>query len=120
MGRPKKVLTKEYIHAMRTFVHERANTGEQVTAQLLQDYLKTENFEAPCLTVLKEDMEKAGLRFGQGQRQNILHDSDDIVAYGEKNVSRRLDNLNRKGLLIKAEVFLNESYCHLDPHAKRT
>ena len=120
LGRPKKVLTEEYIHAMRTFVLERAKTGEQVTAQLLQDYLKTENFEAPCLTILKEDMKKAGLRFGQGQRQNILHDSDEIVAYREKYVSRRLDNLNRNGLPIKAEVFLDESYCHLDHHAKRT
>ncbi|KAI8136364.1 hypothetical protein BJV82DRAFT_641546, partial [Fennellomyces sp. T-0311] len=94
--------------------------GEPVTAQLLQNHLKDESFEVPCLTVLKEDMKKAGLRYGQGQHQNILHDSDEIVVYREKYVQCRLDNLGRKGLPIKAEVFLDELYCRLDHHAKRT
>ena len=65
-------------------------------------------------------MKKAGLRFGQDQRQNIWHDSDEIVVYREKYVSRRLDKLNHKGLPIKAEVFLDESYYNLDHDLKGT
>ena len=104
---------------MCTFVLECAKTGEQITAQLLQDYLRTENFEAPCLMVLKEDIKMAGLRFGQGQRQNTWQHSDEIVVYREKYVSRRLDNLNHKGLPIKAEVFFDESYCYIYHHIRK-
>ncbi|KAI8148767.1 hypothetical protein BJV82DRAFT_708648 [Fennellomyces sp. T-0311] len=61
-GRPKKVLTEEYIHAMCKFALNRVKAGGPVTVQLLQDHLKDESFERPCPTVLKEDMKKAGLR----------------------------------------------------------
>ncbi|KAI8148094.1 hypothetical protein BJV82DRAFT_664423 [Fennellomyces sp. T-0311] len=61
-GRPKKILTEEYIQAVRKFALHHVKVGEPVTAQLLQDHLKDERFGTPCLTVLKEDMKKAGLR----------------------------------------------------------
>ncbi|KAI8140312.1 hypothetical protein BJV82DRAFT_671741 [Fennellomyces sp. T-0311] len=61
-GRPKKVLTKEYIHAMCKFALDRVKAGEPVTAQLLQHRFKGESAGPPCLTVLKEDIKKTGLR----------------------------------------------------------
>ncbi|KAI8145907.1 hypothetical protein BJV82DRAFT_602690, partial [Fennellomyces sp. T-0311] len=61
-GRPKNILTREYIQAVRKFALDRVKVGEPVTAQLLQDHLKDERIGTPCLTVLKEDMKKAGLR----------------------------------------------------------
>ena len=59
------------------------------------------------------------LRYKQGIRRNINHDSDANVEYRHKYVSERLQNLNGKCRPIKPEVFLDESYCHLDHHAKK-
>ncbi|KAI8148627.1 hypothetical protein BJV82DRAFT_663986 [Fennellomyces sp. T-0311] len=53
---------KEDTKAVRKFALDRVKVGKPVTAQLLQDHLKDERIRTPCLTVLKEDMKKAGLR----------------------------------------------------------
>ena len=55
-----------------------------------------------------------------GNWQNILHDSLEVVAYRHTYIERRLDNLNSNGLSKRTEIFLDESYCHLDHHAKKT
>ncbi|KAI8146942.1 hypothetical protein BJV82DRAFT_665046 [Fennellomyces sp. T-0311] len=63
---------------------DRAKADEPVTAQLIQDHLKDERFELPCLAVLKKDTKKAGL---QRKMSNVAW-----------------THLDRKGLPIKAEV----------------
>ncbi|KAI8138823.1 hypothetical protein BJV82DRAFT_717015 [Fennellomyces sp. T-0311] len=55
-------MPKEPKQTMRKFALDRVKVGKPVTAQLLQDHLKDERIRTPCLTVLKEDMKKAGLR----------------------------------------------------------
>ncbi|KAF9923444.1 hypothetical protein BGZ65_008870, partial [Modicella reniformis] len=54
---------------------------------------------------------------GKGVRQNIMHDPPQNVAYRHQYLQRRLDNLIEiDGQLVPRypEVFLDESYCHLD------
>ena len=59
-------------------------------------------------------------KYGVGNKLNILHDSPANIEYRKKYLQGRLSNLNANGLPINTEVFLDESYVHLDHHSKKT
>lgn len=56
--------------------------------------------------------------YGKGNRHNILHDFASAIDYRNVYLEKKLANLNTNGHPIVAEVFLDESYCHLDHHAR--
>ncbi|KAF9537219.1 hypothetical protein EC957_008611, partial [Mortierella hygrophila] len=67
-------------------------------------------------------MTELGCYWGAGTRVNKNHDSEANVKYRHKYLKRRLENLkaeltkNKDEIWIPKhpEVFLDESYCHLD------
>ncbi|KAI8325498.1 hypothetical protein EDC96DRAFT_201138 [Choanephora cucurbitarum] len=56
----------------------------------------------------------------KGKRRNILHNGPANIEYRYRYSIERLMNQNGINHPIQSEVFLDESYCHLDHHAGKT
>jgi transposase len=64
-------------------------------------------------SVLLKDMHRLGFKYEKGIR-NILHDAQTNIQYRGVYVKERLANINGKFNPDCPEVFLDESYCHVD------
>jgi transposase len=120
LGRPRKKLHPEYAAAVRSLVLQGNRSGTPVTTSLLRETLLQEYQFSISPATLRRDLHRLGYHFGRGNRHNVLHDSQANVDYRNLYVERRLANLNSNGRPIIPEVFLDESYCHLDHHARKT
>src|SRR4051812_318225 len=94
--------------------------GNPVHSRLIAEELAKRNIVIPDRTLCCYLRRDVGLCYGKGNRRNILHDSQNNIDYRNLYLERRFNNLNSKRLPIAAEVFLDESYCHLDHHAQCT
>jgi hypothetical protein len=103
-------------------VAETNKKGIPNSSRLIMNELKKDHEIFRSQASIKSDLQKLGLHWGKGIRQNILHDSKQNVAFRLKYLKRRLDNLQIiDGQVVPkaSEVFLDESYCHLDHAAAK-
>jgi hypothetical protein len=101
------------------FIATSNTEGKQVYANDVREFLNGTGYVRSEHTI-KRDLNLMGFVYGKGHRINILHDTAANIQYRKKYLDKRLSNLNANGLPIKPEVFLDESYCHLDHHSKQT
>lgn len=120
IGRPKRHVDPELICFIREFVLTKNKAGIPVHSKLiLQELARKKNLELNERT-LRNYLQHIGLHYGKGNKKNILHDSQQVIDYRNIYIKHRLNNLNSNGLPIIPEVFLDESYCHLDHHSQCT
>ncbi|KAI9274486.1 hypothetical protein BDA99DRAFT_533122 [Phascolomyces articulosus] len=63
---------------------------------------------------------RMNFKFGKGKKLNIFHDTEANIQFRKKYLEKRIGNLNPNNIPIIPEVFLDESYVHLDHHSKQT
>ncbi|KAF9359650.1 hypothetical protein BGX26_011804 [Mortierella sp. AD094] len=89
---------------------------------LIANELRQEHNINRSARLVRRDLIKLGMFWGKGIRQNVLHDAPQNVAYQLQYLRKRLANLrvvNGQFVSIVPEVFLDESYCHLDHAAAK-
>ncbi|KAI9264069.1 hypothetical protein BDA99DRAFT_47812 [Phascolomyces articulosus] len=69
---------------------------------------------------VQRHLTKINFKFGKGNKLNILHDSPANIQLRKTYLDKRIGNLNANNMPITPEVFLDESYMHLDHHSKQT
>jgi hypothetical protein len=93
--------------------------GTALTAGTINKHLKEQGYGFSVATT-KRHLRLLGFYYGKGERRNILHESPQVVDYRSVYLGRRLRNLNANNMPKKVEIFLDESYCHLDHHNRLT
>ncbi|KAF9115316.1 hypothetical protein BGW39_003083, partial [Mortierella sp. 14UC] len=107
------------IHAM---VEETNKKGAANSLNIIRNRLQQEHNIKVSKRTVNRVIHKLNCYWGTGVRRNILHSTPQNIAYCMKYLERRLSNLephiNKKDeqiwILKFPEVFLDESYCHLD------
>ncbi|KAI8365039.1 hypothetical protein EDC96DRAFT_593506 [Choanephora cucurbitarum] len=104
---------------VKDIVENNNKEGRQNTVKSIGNRLhEIRGFGISKASLLK-DLHSIGLKYKTGDRKNIMHDSINNIAYRHMYVCNRLENINGRDQLIRPEVFLNESYCHVNHHAKK-
>ena len=62
-------------------------------------------------------MKALGFHYSKGNQHNILHDTKANIDFKNVYLKRGLAHLNANELPVMPEVFIDESYYHLDHHA---
>lgn len=96
IGRPRKVLKKDYETLQCAFVKKLNDQGIPATSRVIMDYHKQpENREhLSLLATLKRDLRLAGHTYGRHSTKHIQHDSPSVVAYRGLYLARRLANVD--------------------------
>ena len=119
VGRPKETVDPMMASIIRELVINANKTGVPMYSKMLVAELAKLGHVVTVRT-LHRNLKALGFHYGKGNRRNLLHDSQGTIDYRNVYLEKRLNNLQRNGLPIAAEVFLDESYCHLDHHARFT
>ena len=120
MGRPPRQLKPEYISAVKELVDKNNKEGRVSTVRSLSAALEEQRNIVVSYDVLLKDLHTMKLTYKKGERRNILHDSPANIEYRYRYSNERLKNQNGNKQPIQPEVFLDESYCHLDHHVGKT
>ena len=119
VGRPKRELDPELARKIRELVLNGNKNGVPMHSKLLVAELAKQDTVVNVRT-LQRHLSTLGFHYGKGNRRNILHDTKANIDFRNAYLEKRLGNLNSNGLPVHPEVFLDESYCHLDHHARLT
>lgn len=119
IGRPKKVISWEHLLEVREFVAKSNAEGTAATTNAVKDHLEGSEYGG-SLSTIRRNLKLMEFKYGKGNRLNILHDTSANVQYRKTYLNKRVSSLNTRGFPIRPEVFLDESYCHLDHHSKKT
>lgn len=119
VGRPKSQIDPEVAQQVREIILASNMGGTPMNSALLVVELAKLGTVVTTRT-LQRQLKALGYHYGRGNRRNILHDSEANIDYRNVYLEKRLANLNANGLPKLPEVFLDESYCHLDHHARFT
>lgn len=120
IGRPKRALDPEYSSAVEEIMLYNNEHGEINTVRRTMKRLEDSYHIKVSYSVLLRDIHALRFKYGKGIRRNILHDSPTNVLYREVYVNERLANINGRFNPDLPEVFLDESYCHVDHSTGRT
>ncbi|KAG0302070.1 hypothetical protein BGZ99_003207, partial [Dissophora globulifera] len=121
-GRPKKQM-EVLGEQITTIVAESNKLGIPNSAGYVANELReSHGVKTSTRSVSRYMKENLDMYYGKGIRQNMMHDAPVNVNYRYEYLKGRLDNLEMvDGKLVPKlpEVFLDESYCHLDHSASR-
>jgi hypothetical protein len=118
MGRPIKAFDQEYVAEIRSYILSCNGLAIPLTATHIKLHLETKGYVFGASTI-KRHLRLLGYYYGKGERRNILHESTQVTAYRSKYLKNRMENLmGTNDVPNRPEIFLDESYCHLD-HASR-
>lgn len=113
-GRPKKSLDDEQRKRLKDIVHGLNTSGATCTSTVIQNHLEVGyNVRVERPTLLRQ-LKASGFKYSKGNRLNKEHDSPANVQYRKRYVEERLSNLDANGAPIRPEVFLDESYIHVN------
>jgi len=101
------------VSLLQARVKQQNSRGIPVSSKELSRWLFEEHAEHVHRVTVCKWLRCKGLRFGKGERRNILHNTAANVAYRAAYLRRRFSNLNDALCPQKTEVFLDESYCHM-------
>lgn len=113
------VIDPDLASRIRELVIQGNREGTPMHSKLLLKHLSDEGTQLSVRT-LRRYLRLLGYHYGKGNRRNIFHDAQGTIDYRNVYLEKRLRNLNSNELPIFPEVFLDESYCHLDHHARNT
>ncbi|KAG1439640.1 hypothetical protein G6F56_012227 [Rhizopus delemar] len=120
IGRPRRPLTTEYSSAVEEIILYNNEKGQINTVRRTMKMLEESYHMKVSYSILLRDMHALGFKYQKGIRRNILHNSYSNMLYGEFYVKERLANIDGKFNPNCPEVFLDESYCHVDHSAANT
>ncbi|KAF9303478.1 hypothetical protein BGZ91_009101, partial [Linnemannia elongata] len=120
-GRGKKTRDENVSGSVLDILKKTNEEGVLNSAVVVRNRLKEDYGVEVSKRTVNRIMKELGCYWGRGTRQHILHDSSANIAYRHKYLQRRFANLDKNvelGWVPKyPEVFLDESYCHLDHSA---
>ncbi|KAI8385792.1 hypothetical protein BD560DRAFT_473075 [Blakeslea trispora] len=120
VGRPLEELESDHISAVKEIVRENSKDKRPNTIKTISMTLKIKMGLDITRSTLMRDLHSMGLNYRTGDRKNVQHDFDANTKYRYLYVNQRLLNINSNGCLERPEVFLDESYCHVNHHARKT
>ena len=120
MGRPPCQLKPKYISAVKELVAKNNKEGQLSTVRSLVAALEEQKNILVSYDVLLKDLHTTKLTYKKGERRNIFYDIPASIECKYRYSNERLKNQNGIKQPIESDVFLDESYCHLDHHAGRT
>jgi len=118
-GRKKKPVDDEQVKRLKTTIDNLTVSGATCTSTVIQNRLRETHGITITKPTLIRQLKKTGLKFTKGNRVNKEHESAANVAYRKKYVQERLSNLDENGVPIRPEVFLDESYIHVNHNLSR-
>jgi transposase len=120
VGRPRRLLDPEYSSTVEEIILNNNKAGKINTVMRTLKVLKESQYIKVSYSALLRDIHQLGFKYQKGIRRNILHDAPTNIMYRQVYLNNRLANLNGVDNPIMPEVFLDESYCHVDHSAKCT
>jgi transposase len=118
-GARRSLLTDDNVELLHEFVRSANNKGRPLSIPKIRVALRRKGVFYTRET-LRRHLHSLGYHFGIGERRNILHETNANIAFRGRYLRYRLLNLNRNQLPTRPEVFLDESYCHVDHTQRRT
>jgi transposase len=114
LGRPKLNPDDDIKILLRNYIIENNNTGKQISTLTLQQFLSEHGHTFSKWKIIRI-LHRLGYYYGRGERRNILHEAPNNVAFRCCYIRHRMANLEGKNNVPRRpEVFLDESYCHLN------
>lgn len=120
IGRPRLLLDSDYSSAVEDILLYNNEHGEISTVKRTMAVLEQAYHIKVSYSVLLRDIHALRFKYQKGTRINILHDAQTNVMYRGVYVKERLANINGKFNPDQPEVFLDESYCHVDHSTQKT
>ena len=113
-GRPRKELKPNVSEVIRDLVMSANSAGLPLSTPVLRQKLEEEGHKFSKWQLLRI-LHVLGYFYGHGERRNILHESAENVAFRGRYLRWRFSNLQgNNSVPVIPEVFLDESYCHLN------
>jgi hypothetical protein len=120
-GRKKKALDQNITKELRTIVDYAIKQEVPTSAGRIGNELREKGIEKSVRTITRH-LHAEGYFWGKGTRQHVMHDAPANVMYRQRYLQQRFENLievDRKIVPAYPEVFLDESYCHLNSSTQR-
>jgi transposase len=112
-------MSDDIVQEIQKIVNHSNAIGRPLSLQKIRSELNKESIDISKET-LRRQLIKIGLYYGKGERRNILHETVQNVAFRARYLRHRMANLNANQLPQLPEIFLDESYCHVDHQQKLT
>lgn len=113
------LLDSDHIVAIREFLKECLRSGTPSSTPKVKDHLR----EKYALTVSERTLirviRKLGFRWQRAERRNIIVLSSTNISFCAQFCVSMLSN-RREGVLIRPEIYLDETYCYSSINNKRT
>ncbi len=109
-GKPHYTIPISYRSEVRNFVRLRNLSGCHVSIELVREYLEGiqgENFPS---TTIWRSLKRWGYTYGVGKRRSALKERDYVILARRSYLRQKRLNRREDGTLIRAEVYLDESY----------
>lgn len=95
---------------VRQFIRQANGNGEQVNLEIVFRFLRDDLHCDVAHTTLWRTLQRWGFEYGSGVRSAQLKESDRIIILRRQYLRQKLANRNTNGLIIRPEVYLDESY----------
>ena len=110
-GRPDYAISSSHESAIRDFIRKANQNGQYVTTSTLSDFIQEIDTDSHFhRTTLTRALDRWGFEFGKGTRSQHLKEKDEIIALRQQYLRRMRANRDAKGVPIKSEIYLDESY----------
>lgn len=110
-GRPDYAINSSHEEAIRSFIRKANQSGQHVTASTLSDFIQEIDPDSHFhRTTLTRALDRWGFEFGKGTRSQHLKEKDEIIALRQQYLRRMRANRDDKGVPVKSEIYLDESY----------
>ncbi|KAI8887163.1 hypothetical protein K501DRAFT_330756 [Backusella circina FSU 941] len=116
---PTKEVRFKGLNAQEVAENFNETTGVNTVKRIKTTLNYSFNLQASFQTLLR-DLHCLDFKHRKGKNFNVLHDKPCNVEYKHDYVNKRLMNANNKDHPIQPEVFLDESYCHVDRHTEKS
>lgn len=110
-GRPEHLIPDELQTVVRQLIRSQNLKGLHVSAGLVREHLYNLNPEyAFPATTLWRSLSRGGFTYGTGKRRSALKERDYVILARRRYLRRKRLNRNPDGTLVRAEVYLDETF----------
>lgn len=116
-GRPPLTISLQEVVTARQLIQEAHLRGELVTVPKLQSWLKEQDIEVSASS-LRRALLRMGFTYGHAARRCALKEREDVIANRRHYLATLRANRDTEGRTIRPEVYLDETFAHVN-HNKR-
>ena len=109
-GRPVYAIESGVEPAVRRFIRNANQKGEQVNIEIIRQFIKEGSGYEVARTTLWRSLQRWGFEFGIGVRSAQLKESERIVIARRQYLRIKRANRDANGNVYRPEVYLDESY----------